>query len=70
MRMVLRAVSTASAPVFMGRIISLPVISESFLAKRGHRSLKNAREVRVSTSAWSFRAWMILGCRCPWFTAE
>ncbi len=33
-------------------------------------SLWKAREVSVTRSAWSLRAWTMRGWRWPWFTAE
>jgi hypothetical protein len=47
------AVSTASAPEFMGRIMSLPVSRHRASAKPLSLSLKNARLVSVSTPSCS-----------------
>src|SRR5690606_34482222 len=69
-RAALKAVSTASAPVFIGNAISLPEILQIISYHGASISLWNAREVNVTRSAWSFNAWIIFGWRCPWLTAE
>ena len=64
------AVSTASAPEFMGSTLWELVRSQSSLYSSPSWSLRKAREVRVSFSAWSARARLIFGWQWPWFTAE
>jgi hypothetical protein len=53
LRLTLIAVSTASAPEFIGRIMSLPVRRVSASAKPLSLSLKNARLVSVSLPSCS-----------------
>lgn len=52
LRATLIALSTASAPVFIGSTMSRPVSSASDSANSASRSLWNAREVRVRVSSW------------------
>eukprot|EP01139_Manchomonas_bermudensis_P000707 Amastigsp_a765_530.p4 type:complete len:186 gc:universal Amastigsp_a765_530:938-381(-) len=67
---ILSAVSTPSAPVFIGSTRSYPNVRVIFSAKSGNLSLKNAREERVSECACSTSAPMMRGCWWPWLTAE
>jgi hypothetical protein len=69
-RIAFTAVSTASAPVFMGSARSAPVTAQSRARKGPIRSLRKAREVRVRRPACSTRAATMRGCRWPWFRAE
>ena len=69
-RTALMAVSTASAPVFMGSTISMPHMRASSSTKRGNWSLRKAREVSVTRSACSRSAWRMRGWQWPWFSAE
>src|SRR5699024_6501059 len=64
------AVSTASAPVFIGSALSLFVSLQIFSYHGPSWSLCNALEVKVTAFTWSFSALIILGWRCPWLTAE
>ncbi len=59
------AVSTASAPVFMGSTISMPQSRASSSANRGSWSLRKAREVSVTRPACNRSASMIRGWQCP-----
>ena len=68
--MALRAVSTASAPLFMSRALSKPVSLQSFSNSGGNWSLRNARLVRARVLIWAIMASAILGWLWPWFTAE
>ena len=68
--MALIAVSTASAPEFMGRARSLPASSQSRLRKGPRRSLWNAREVSATRPSWALAAATMRGWLCPWLTAE
>ena len=52
-RTALMAVSTASAPVFIGSTISMPQSCASSATKRGNWSLRKAREVSVTRAACS-----------------
>src|SRR5690625_217080 len=58
---VLIAVSTASAPVFIGRAIFLFVSVQIFSYQGPSWSLWNALDVNVTLSAWSFQAATSLG---------
>jgi hypothetical protein len=69
LRAIFRAVSTASAPVFIGRIASIPHSSESSAAKVPRRSLWNARLVSVSRPSCRSAASMRRGWRCPKLSA-
>ncbi len=51
LRATLMALSTASAPVFIGRTMSMPVNSAREVANWARRSLWKAREVRVRRSS-------------------
>ena len=70
LRAVLIAVSTASAPVFMGSIISVPVNAVSLSANVSSRSWSKAREVSVRRSNCACAAAVRAGWRCPKFSAE
>src|SRR3989339_751729 len=63
-------VSTASAPVFIGRAISSPDNSQSFFRNGPILSFENALDVSETLPSWSTAAWTILGCRWPWLIAE
>lgn len=63
LRASLMALSTASAPVFIGSTMSWPVNSASDSANPASRSLWNAREVRVSRSSWRCAASISTGLR-------
>jgi hypothetical protein len=62
--------STASAPVFIGRTMSLPASSASAVTKGPSLSLWNARLVSVIRPSCSVAARTRSGCECPKFTAE
>ncbi len=64
------AVSTASAPVFIGSTICMPHIRASSSQKRGNWSLRNAREVSVTRDACSSSACTMRGWQWPWLRAE
>lgn len=53
LRAVFTAVSTASAPVFIGSTISLPHSAASSVQKSAKRSWWKAREVSVTRSNWA-----------------
>jgi hypothetical protein len=69
-RATLMADSTASAPVFIGSTISVPVNSASSRQNRPRSVWWNAREVSVTRFNCSIAAATRAGCRCPKFSAE
>ena len=69
-RLTFRAVSTASAPVFIGRTMSLPVSSARACENGPSWSLWKARLVRVSRESWSWARASSRGCPWPKFSAE
>ena len=70
LRATLTALSTASAPVFIGSTMSRPVNSASDSANWASRSLWKAREVSVSRSSWRWAASISTGWRWPKLRAE
>jgi len=70
LRVILIAVSTPSAPLFIGRKRGNPVSSQISLQKGPSWSLKKAREVSVRRRAWRSSAASSRGWQCPWLTAE
>jgi hypothetical protein len=70
LRAAFRAVSTASAPVFMGRTMSSPHIFVIISQNGPNWSLWNALEVSVSLRAWLMNASTISGWPCPKLSAE
>ena len=56
------AVSTASAPLFIRRAISIPASRQSFSQNGPNSSLWKARDVRVTLSTCSLSAWTMRGC--------
>ena len=70
LRAVLIAVSTASAPVFMGSTISMPHSSARAAQNSAKRSWWKAREVRVTRSSWAFAAAISRGWPWPKLSAE
>src|SRR4051812_21528004 len=68
--MALIAVSTASAPEFMGRARALPAALQSFSRNGPRRSLWNARDVRATFPSCALAAATILGWLWPWLSAE
>jgi hypothetical protein len=70
LRATLTALSTASAPVFMGSTMSRPVRAARDSANSASWSLWKARDVRVSRSSWRCAASMSTGLRCPKLRAE
>ena len=69
-RATLSAVSTPSAPEFMGSTVSLPANAASSAQNGPSRSWWNALLVRVSRSSCSLAAATRSGCRWPKFRAE
>lgn len=63
-RAVFTAVSTASAPVFIGSTISMPHSDASSRQKSANRSWWNARDVSVTRSSCAFAA--STSRRLPW----
>ena len=70
LRASLMAVSTASAPLFIGRKRSKPVSALISWQSCPSWSLRKAREQRVSRSACSVSRFTRRGWQCPWLTAE
>jgi len=70
LRATLMAVSTASAPVFIGSTMSRPHNSASPRQNGPNWSCRNARLVRVTRSSWRRAASSRTGWRCPKFRAE
>jgi len=70
LRAVLIAVSTASAPVFIGSTISMPASAASSAQNGPNWSCSNARLTRVTRSSWRCAAATSRGWRCPKLTAE
>lgn len=70
MRAVFTAVSTASAPVFMGSTISMPQSAASSVQNSAKRSWWKAREVSVTRSSWAFAASISRRLRWPKLSAE
>jgi hypothetical protein len=70
LRAVFSAVSTASAPLFIGRTMSLPHISASSLTNGPNWSWSNARLTSVTRSSWRRTAAVSRGLRWPKLTAE
>src|SRR2546423_1670330 len=66
----LMALSTASAPVFIGSVRSAPHSSASSRQNGPNWSCRNARLVSVSRSSWARAAPTRAGCRWPKFRAE
>ncbi len=62
--------STASAPVFIGSIMSLPARAHSSAANVPSWSEWNARLTRVTLSSCFLAARTTVGLRCPKLTAE
>lgn len=69
-RAVFTAVSTASAPVFMGSTISLPHSSASCPQNSANRSWWNALDVSVTLSNCALAASISRRLPCPKFSAE
>ncbi len=69
-RAVFTAVSTASAPVFIGSTISMPHSAASSPQNAANRSWWNAREVSVTRSSWARAASTSRRLPCPKFSAE
>lgn len=69
-RAIFTADSTASAPEFIGRVISVPVSSASSRQNSPSWSWWKAREVSVTRPNCSTAAAMSPGWRCPKFSAE
>ncbi len=67
--MTLIAVSTASAPVFIGRTRSLPHRSASLAVKSANWSCTKARLVSVSLSSCAWAVAMSVGCEWPKLSA-
>jgi hypothetical protein len=70
LRAALTAVSTASAPVFMGSTRAKPVSSQISWQKGPSWSLRNAREVSATRHICSAMTLTSRGWQWPWFTAE
>ena len=70
LRAVFSAVSTASAPEFIGSAASLPHSSASSATNGPNWSWWNAREVSVTRASCSRAAASSTGLRCPKFSAE
>jgi hypothetical protein len=70
LRATLIAVSTASAPVFIGRVSSMPHSSASSRQNGPNWSCTNARLTSVSRSSCSRAAAISAGCRWPKLSAE
>ena len=70
LRATLIAVSTASAPVFIGRTISMPASSASSAQNGPKCSWSNARLTSVTRSSWRWAASTRRGCRWPKLIAE
>ncbi len=70
LRATLMAVSTASAPVFIGSTASCRDSRARSAQKRPSWSLWNARLVRVSRWSWASAASIRAGWRWPKFSAE
>ncbi len=70
LRATLTALSTASAPVFIGSTMSLPASAASSVVKVPSLSEWNARLVSVSVSSWACATAVSSALRCPKFTAE
>ncbi|CFN79833.1 Uncharacterised protein [Bordetella pertussis] len=70
MRTALSAVSTASAPLFMGSTLCAPVRRARSSYRGASWSWRKAREVSVSRCACSTIAARMRGWQCPWLTAE
>jgi hypothetical protein len=66
----LTAVSTASAPVFIGNALSMPVVSQTARRNGPSRSVWKARLVTASCIACSTSAWTSAGWPWPKLTAE
>jgi hypothetical protein len=64
------AVSTASAPVFIGSTTSRPHSPASSSQNGPSWSWRKARDVSVTRRACSTSAATMRGWQCPWFTAE
>ena len=70
LRAVLIAVSTASAPVFIGSTISMPASSASSAQNGPNWSCSNARLTSVTRSSCRSAAATSRGWRCPKLIAE
>jgi hypothetical protein len=70
LRATLIAVSTASAPVFIGSTISMPHNSASSAQNGPNWSWSNARLTSVTRPNCRVAAAISRGCRCPKFSAE
>ena len=64
------AVSTASAPVFIGQAMSLSVYSHSFFRKSAISLVYTARLVSVRMSSCCFTVSTMYSLRCPFAIAE
>jgi len=70
LRAALTAVSTASAPVFIGSALAMPVVSQTARRNGPRRSVWKARLVTASRSACSVRTRTSAGWPWPKLTAE
>jgi hypothetical protein len=64
------AVSTASAPVFIGSTMSIPASSASSVQNSPNWSWSKARLTSVTWSSWRRAAATSRGWRCPKLIAE
>jgi hypothetical protein len=64
------AVSTASAPVFIGSTMSMPASAASSVQNGPNWSCSNARLTSVTLSSWRCAAATSRGCRWPKLMAE
>ena len=70
LRATLMAVSTASAPVFIGSTISMPHSPASSAQNGPNWSWSNALDTSVARPSCLVAAATSRGCRCPKFSAE